>query len=147
MQDKTDIAATLQRDQIRDLTKILINQESINRTNSQCLQDIRAKEPVCCPPSVIQHPQNMELSVMINPTITPNMNIGSVQDFQQQGCRTTLVQETQTSGDDSAADIEIDTSTHTNGAEPVESCAAQQGTQPDEVAHILKFIDKQGRLG
>ena len=157
MQHKTETTAAQQREQLKELQKILVNQEQINLANNQWLKEMKSKEQVCCPQPVVQHPQRMDLSVMINPNITPNTNIASAQDFQQQGCRTTLVQETQTPAIDQQQDIGMTASSHANKTGSNESCATQEGTQdrtnsnescatqegiyPNEVSHILDYID------
>ena len=81
---------------------------------------------------------------MFNPSITPNINFGSTQDFQHNGCRTVFAQETQTSPDDSPVDIEIDTTAPDATQEPVESCTTQQGDSPIEVLSFLDSVFTQG---
>jgi hypothetical protein len=110
----------------------------------------------CCPQPVNQHPQRMEMSVMVSPTINPNINIGSNQDFQHNGCRTVLAQETQTSLDTSPVDYKIDTSkttsldtspvdyeidTSVTTSEPLESCATESAATSTEVNNFLNSID------
>jgi hypothetical protein len=94
---------------------------------------------------------------MVSPTINPNINIGSNQDFQHNGCRTVLAQETQTSLDTSPADHKIDTPTTTTSldtspvdyeidtslttSKPLESCATEPAATSTEVNNFLNSID------
>ena len=134
-----------QEQQLERLTAILEKQEQMQHANEQIIRSQLSRQPCdtsCCPQPVTQHPQSIDLSVMVNPTITPNINIGSNQDYQQQGCRTVLAQETQTKFDETLTDCDIDLTTKPNNnfEEPVESCTTQEAVTSTEVSTYLNSM-------
>jgi len=81
-------------DQLTKLDAIMNKQETATSIKEELFQELRkfqqTTETQCCPQLVTQHPHSIDVSVMFNPSITPNISFGSSQDFQHNGCRQVL---------------------------------------------------------